>query len=255
MARHRQLRDLILDATHSAAVAVDTDGMVIHVNSQARQQFGLTPNDIGRCFQDLEMSYRPVELRSLIERARHERRTLRIDGAERQVGGEAQYFDILVQPLTGADGVTVATHVTFTDVTLATQLKAEIKRVREDLETAYEELQSTNEELETTNEELQAGNEELETMSEQMRVRSEELDEARAFLEAMLTSIAAGVVVLGKDLKVRSGNRAPSTCGACARKRPSATPSTSSTSGCPPRNCTRPSRPASRPADAANRCR
>ncbi|MGW3142679.1 CheR family methyltransferase [Streptomyces sp. NPDC001139] len=242
VARHRQMRDLILDATAGAAVAVDAEGTVILVNSQARVQFGLTPNDVGRPFQDLEVSYRPVELRSLIEQAAQERRTLRVNGAERRVGEDLQYFDILVQPLAGSDGLTAATNVTFTDVTVATRLKAEVKRVREDLETAYEELHSaneelettneelqssieelettneglqstneelhsTNQELETTNEELQSGNEELEAMNEEMRVRTEELDEARTFLEAVLTPIAAGVVVLGRNLKVKSWNR------------------------------------------------
>ncbi|MGI5454190.1 CheR family methyltransferase [Streptomyces sp. CA-249302] len=221
VARHRQLRDLILDATPGAALAVDSDGTVILVNSHARVQFGLGANDIGRPFQDLEISYRPVELRSLIEQANHERRTLRVNGVERRVGEDVQFFDILIQPLYGTDGFAVATNITLTDVTVATQLKSEVERVREDLETAYEEfqstneelettneeLQSTNEELETTNEELQSGNEDLETMNEEMRVRTEELDEARTFLEAVLTSIAAGVVVLDQGLKVKSWNR------------------------------------------------
>ncbi|MEV1018769.1 CheR family methyltransferase [Streptomyces sp. NPDC050264] len=235
VARNRQLRDLILDAAPGAALAVDTEGVVVLINNHARAEFGLTANDIGRPFQDLEISYRPVELRSLIDQAAHERRPLRVNGAERRVGEDLQYFDILVQPLVGGGGMPSVTHITFTDVTVATQLKAEVKRVREDLETAYEELQSTNEELETTNEELQSsieelettneelqstneelettneelqsGNEELETMNEEMRIRSEELDEARAFLEGVLTSIAAAVVVLDKDLNVKSWNR------------------------------------------------
>ncbi|MBY8345535.1 PAS domain-containing protein [Streptomyces spinosirectus] len=234
-ARHRRMRDLILDAAPTAALAVDSDGLVVFINSHARAEFGLTPNDIGRPFQDLEISYRPVELRSLIEQATHERRTLRVNGAERRIAEGPQYLDILIQPLTGTDGMVSATHITFTDVTVTTQLKSEIKRVREDLETAYEELQSTNEELETTNEELQStieelettneelqstneelettneelqsGTEELETMNEEMRVRNEELDEARTFLETVLTSIAAGVVVLDQDMKVKSWNR------------------------------------------------
>ncbi|MFK8849039.1 PAS domain-containing protein [Streptomyces sp. Ac-502] len=234
-ARSRQLRDLILDANPAPAIAVDGEGTAVLINSQARAQFGLTSNDIGRPFQDLEISYRPVELRSLIEQAAHERRTLRVNGAERRVGEEVQYFDILIQPLMGSSGLLAATNITFSDVTVATQLKSENKRVREDLETAYEELQSTNEELETTNEELQSsieelettneelqstneelettneelqsGNEELETMNEEMRTRTEELDEARAFLEGVVTSIAAGVVVLDKELKVKSWNR------------------------------------------------
>jgi two-component system, chemotaxis family, CheB/CheR fusion protein len=234
-ARNRQVRDLILDAAPGASVAVDADGIVLMINGHARIGFGLTTNDVGRPFQDLEISYRPVELRSLIEQATHERRTLRVNGAERRVGEDVQYYDIIVQPLMGSGALPVATNVTFTDVTVTTQLKSEIKRVREDLETAYEELQSTNEELETTNEELQSsieelettneelqstneelettneelqsGNEELETMNEEMRTRTEELDEARAFLEGVVGSLAAGVVVLDGDLRVKSWNR------------------------------------------------
>ncbi|EPH42776.1 hypothetical protein STRAU_4164 [Streptomyces aurantiacus JA 4570] len=221
VARHRQLRDLMLDALPLPAIAVDVDGAVVLINSHARVQFGLTTNDCGRLFQDLEISYRPVELRSLIEQVTHERRTLRVNRVERRVGEEIQYYDIVIQPLSGADGLPAATIITFTDVTVTTQLRAEIKRVREDLETAYEELQSTNEELETTNEELQStneelettneelqsGNEELETMNEEMSIRTEELDEARAFLEGVMSSVAAGVVVLDADMKVRSWNR------------------------------------------------
>ncbi|MDC0768435.1 CheR family methyltransferase [Streptomyces sp. HD] len=235
VAHARQLRGLVLDAGPVPSIALDSDGTVVVINSQARIQFGLSTTDIGRPVQDLEISYRPVELRSLIDQSTHERRTLRVNGVERRMGEDVQYFDILIQPLSGPSGVHVATTISFTDVTVATQLKAEVKRIREDLETAYEELQSTNEELETTNEELQSsieelettneelqstneelettneelqsGNEELETMNEEMRIRTDELDEARAFLEAVLTSIAAGVVVLDKDLKVRSWNR------------------------------------------------
>jgi two-component system CheB/CheR fusion protein len=235
VARARQLRDLVLDAGPTSSIALDGDGTVVVINGQARTQLGLTTGDIGRPFQDLEVSYRPVELRSLIDQSTHERRTLRVNRVERRSGEDLQYFDILIQPLSGSGGLHLATVISFTDVTVATHLKAEVKRVREELETAYEELQSTNEELETTNEELQSsieelettneelqstneelettneelqsGNEELETMNEEMRIRTDELDEARAFLEAVLTSIAAGVVVLGKDLKVKSWNR------------------------------------------------
>ena len=123
----------------------------------------------------------------------------------------------------------------FLDTTLNTKLQLEVKRHREELDTAYEELQSTNEELETTNEELQSsieelettneelqstneelettneelqsGNEELETMNEEMRIRSSELDEARTFLEGVLSSLAAGVVVLDSGMLVKSWNR------------------------------------------------
>ncbi|MEV8316004.1 CheR family methyltransferase [Streptomyces sp. NPDC059900] len=232
------LRDLILDSMPGASIALDGNGIVILVNQGARTQFGLTPNDVGRPFQDLEISYRPTELRSLIDQAIYERRPMHVRGAERRMGNDLQYFDIDIQPVLGGPGgpgLPVAINVTFSDVTQATRLKAEVKRVREDLETAYEELQSTNEELETTNEELQSsieelettneelqstneelettneelqsGNEELETMNDEMRLRTTDLDEAHAFLEGVVSSIAAGVVVLSADMRAKNWNK------------------------------------------------
>ncbi|MFE0132586.1 CheR family methyltransferase [Streptomyces sp. NPDC059037] len=233
--RAGQLRDMVLDASPGASVAIDGNGTVILINNGARLQFGLTANDVGRPFQDLEISYRPTELRSLIDQATYERRTMHVRGSERRLGNDLQYFDIEIQPILGGPGLPVAINVTFLDVTQATRLKAEVKRVREDLETAYEELQSTNEELETTNEELQSsieelettneelqstneelettneelqsGNEELETMNDEMRLRTTDLDEAHAFLEGVVSSIAAGVVVLSADMRTKNWNR------------------------------------------------
>ncbi|MGW7414760.1 CheR family methyltransferase [Streptomyces sp. NPDC054863] len=233
--RARQLRDLILDSAPSAGVALDAEGTVVMINHQARSRFGLTVHDIGRPFQDLELSYRPIELRSLIEQAGQERRAMCVNAAERRMGDEVQYFDILIQPLSGGPGLPTATHITFTDVTVTTQLRAEVKRIREELETSHEELQSTNEELETTNEELQSsieelettneelqstneelettneelqsGQEEMETMTDEMRMRTADLDETRAFLEGVVRSIAAGVVVLSADMRVKSWNK------------------------------------------------
>jgi two-component system, chemotaxis family, CheB/CheR fusion protein len=234
--RKRQLRDLALEAAPFAAIGVDADSNVIMINGQMRNMFGITSRDIGRQFHDLEISYRPVELRSLIERAYAEHRTVRVSAAERQTGpGETQYLDIHIQPLWASDGLSAGVVLMFFDTSITTQLQLEVKRNREELDTAHEELQSTNEELETTNEELQSsieelettneelqstneelettneelqsGNEELETMNEEMQVRTAELDEARTFLEGVLSSVAAGVVVLDANLTVRSWNK------------------------------------------------
>jgi two-component system CheB/CheR fusion protein len=234
--RKRQLRDLALESAPFAAIGVDADGNVVMINGQMRNMFGVTSRDIGRQFHDLEISYRPVELRSLIERAYAEHRVVRVGSVERQVGpGETQYLDIHIQPLWANDGLSAGVVLMFVDTSIATRLQLEVKRNREELDTAHEELQSTNEELETTNEELQSsieelettneelqstneelettneelqsGNEELETMNEEMRVRTAELDEARTFLEGVLSSVAAGVVVLDADLMVRSWNK------------------------------------------------
>jgi two-component system, chemotaxis family, CheB/CheR fusion protein len=234
--RKRQLRDLLLESASNATIAIDPDGSIALINAQARAQFGLSAHDLNRPFRDLEISYRPIELRSLIDQAQKERRTVRVTAAERRLPNDVvQFLDIVIQPMTGSDGAPVGVVLTFIDTTLPTRLQSELQRVRDDLESAYEalqstneelettneelqssieelettneELQSTNEELETTNEELQSGNEELETMNEEMRIRSDELDEARSFLEGVLSSIAAGVVVLDAELRVRSWSR------------------------------------------------
>jgi two-component system CheB/CheR fusion protein len=234
--RKRALRDLATEAAPYAMLGVDVDGAVAVVNAQMRTQFGLTSHDVGRPMRDLEISYRPTELRSLIEQAQAEHRTIRVNSVERPVGvDDVQFLDILVQPLWADDGLAMGVSVVFLDTTHSTRLALEVKRNREELETAYEELQSTNEELETTNEELQSsieelettneelqstneelettneelqsGNEELETMNEEMRIRTNELDEVRNYLQGVLSSVAAGVVVLDKGLRVRSWNR------------------------------------------------
>ena len=220
--RKRQLRDLALEAAPFAVLGVDAGGTVVLINMQMRSMFGMTVRDIGRPFHDLEISYRPVELRSLIEQAYSEHRVDRVTSVERQLGPEdVQYLDIQIQPLWGSDGLRSGVMLVFIDTSVTTRLQIEVKRNREDLDTAHEELQSTIEELETTNEELQStieelettneelqsGNEELETMNEEMRVRTHELDEARTFLEGVLASVAAGVVVLDSDLLVRSWNK------------------------------------------------
>lgn len=196
----------------------------------------MTSGDIGRPFHELEISYRPVALRSLVERTYAEHRTVRVRSVERRTSpDDIQYLDIQIQPLWDSDGLSAGTLLMFFDTTISTELQLELKSNREDLDTAHEELQSTNEELETaneelqssieelettneelqstneeletTNQELQSGNEELETMNEEMRARTGELDEARTFLDGVLYSVASGVVVLDRDLLVRSWNK------------------------------------------------
>ncbi|MDP3966748.1 MAG: PAS domain-containing protein [Nocardioides sp.] len=105
---------------------------------------------------------------------------------------ESQFFDIVVHPLWDADTTALGTAVTFLDTTVQTGLQHDLKQVREDLE--------------TTNEELQASIEELETMNEEMQVRTTELDGARTFLEGILSSVAAAVVVLSNRGRVQAWN-------------------------------------------------
>ncbi len=199
-------------------------------NAPAEALFNLRSRDLGRSFQDLEVSYRPVELRSRIEQVRKELRPIELRDVEwlRQGGGEPEYYDISVVPLYRTPGDLIGVGVSFVDVTRDRRLRdelsyahtelerayEELQSLNEELETTNEELQSTNEELETTNEELQSTNEELETMNEELqstndelqvineelRGRTEELDQTNSFLGTVLRSLGSAVIVLTEDL-------------------------------------------------------
>lgn len=171
------IREAAMDCAPFAQLVIDTNGVLVHVNERARTMFSLRLQDIAHPFQDFDISYRPVELRSLIEQAYTERRTISVkDVPWHSHDGETIFLNVQIAPLqTSADNLLGAT-VTFIDVTQAHRQEEELRQSTQSLETAYEELQSTNEELETTNEELQSANEELETTNEELQSANEELE-------------------------------------------------------------------------------
>ncbi|MEH1769472.1 MAG: CheR family methyltransferase [Nostoc sp.] len=177
LARHLRLRDMGFDTAPIAQIIIDINGLLVMVNEQARTLFALSPKDLARPFQDLELSYRPVELRSLIERAYTERRPVSLTNVERYLSNtETQYLDVQITPLQETDTSFLGVSISFHDVTRYIQLQDALQRSQQELETTNEELQSTNEELETTNEELQSTNEELETTNEELQSTNEELE-------------------------------------------------------------------------------
>ncbi|MEH2338143.1 CheR family methyltransferase [Nostoc sp.] len=177
LSRHLRLRDMGFDTSPIAQVVIDNSGTLILVNEQARTLFALSSKDLARPFQDLELSYRPVELRSLIEQAYAERRPITLTNVERYLSNtESQYLDVRITPLQETDTSFLGVSITFHDVTPYIKLQEALQRSQQDLETTNEELQSTNEELETTNEELQSTNEELETTNEELQSTNEELE-------------------------------------------------------------------------------
>jgi two-component system CheB/CheR fusion protein len=173
---------------------------------QARALFDLSHRDLGAPFQDLEVSYRPVELRSRIEQVYSERHVIALRDVEWRIGGNVRYIDVQITPLTASSGEVVGAGVTFTEVTRYRRLQEALQDTNRDAETAYEELKSSNEELETTNEELQSTNEALETMNEELNERSTELNQANSFLGAVLASLQAAVIVVNGDLLVQAWN-------------------------------------------------
>ena len=198
-----RLRELAFDASPVAQLVVDTTGRLVLVNDPARALFGISSGDLGRPLQDLTISYRPVELRSQIERVQTERRPLVIHDVRWHVQpNDTRWLDVQVMPLLEQGNGTVGVSVSFMDVTAAKRLQQELEHTNQELEAAYEELQSTNEELETTNEELQSTNEELTTINEELRTRSDELADVNEFLQSVLTSMRGGVVVVDPELLI-----------------------------------------------------
>ena len=231
-----RLRTEAFLASPAAQVVVTPDGLVVLSNRQAEHLFGVSSRDIGRPFRDLDISFRPIELRGYIEQAQVERRVTRVAEVEFQpLPGPPVFLEVQIIPLADPDGSLLGVTLVFHDVTSARRLQDELEHANRQLEAAYEELQSTNEELETTNEELhssveelettneelQSTNEELETMNEELqstndelqsindelRRRTDELDDTNAFLESILSSLRAGVAVLNRDLYVQIWNR------------------------------------------------
>jgi two-component system CheB/CheR fusion protein len=227
-----RLHAVAFETSAEAQVVIDRQGQLTLANERARHVFGLAERDMGRPIQDLELSYRPVELRSLIEQSYSDGRTVIVRDIVWRPRGAAddRWMDLEITPLRDGAASTLGVSALFTDVTSAKRLQQELEVSRQSLESAFEEVQSTNEELETTNEELQSTveelettneelqstNEELETMNEELQSTNEELqtinDELRhrggqlndlnAFLEGIFTGIRAGVVVLDADLRV-----------------------------------------------------
>ncbi|BBY05492.1 CheR family methyltransferase [Mycobacterium noviomagense] len=230
------VRDLAFRASPVAQIVVTGEDTVAMINQQAETMFGLSARDIGRLLRDLEVSYRPVELRAYVEQAKVDRRSTRIPDVKWQrPGAETVWFEIHVNPLVDAENRLLGISIVFFDVTATRALLDKVVETNRQLEAAYEELQSTNEELETTNEELQSTveelettneelqstNEELETMNEELqstndelhtindelRERSVELEDARTFMDSLINSIHFGMVVVDREMRVVVWNR------------------------------------------------
>jgi two-component system, chemotaxis family, CheB/CheR fusion protein len=196
--------------------------------------FGLGANDIGRQLSDLEISYRPVELRTHLARVWNEQRGAELQAVQwRSSTAQDRHLDVRIVPLSSG-GTVVGALLAYVDVSASRSLEEqlgiargeldtaheelqstveelettneELQSTNEELETTNEELQSTNEELETMNEELQSTNEELETMNDELRERTLELNDVNAFLETILTSMGVSVAVLDSQLNVQIWN-------------------------------------------------
>ncbi len=229
VARQLRARELATEGAPFPQIVIDAIGVLVSANQPARDMFGVPVTDIGRALKDLQLSYKPVDLRTPIDRVTRDRQPTMMRSVEIKGGadGTTGFFDVHVAPLVDEDGSLVGTAVNFFDVSHLTRLRSDVERLsqelqsgKEELETTNEELQSTVEELETTNEELQSTNEELETLNEELESTNSELESINNDLQlqtgevqrlntlllAITGNIEVGAAVLDKAFRVQVWN-------------------------------------------------
>jgi two-component system CheB/CheR fusion protein len=232
--RYANLREAAASIGPVARLVVDASRFLVDSNDLADDLFSIGPADIGRPLQDLEVSYRPLELRDPLDRAFDQGQAVKAGRVEIGDPGEERIYEAEITPVDGEGEDLAGAAITFADVTDYAKLAAdydkskrelvaafeELQSTVEELETTNEELQSTNEELETTNEELQTMNEELETtneelettneelqtMNEDQRDHSEEVNRLNLFLEGILGNLRVGVAVVDRENRVQLWN-------------------------------------------------
>jgi two-component system CheB/CheR fusion protein len=82
----------------------------------------------------------------------------------------------------------------------------ELLGANEELLSNSEELRSLNEELEISKEELQSTVEELSVSNQELGFRNEQLTHSRKYAEAIVTTIREPLIILDRDLRVKSAN-------------------------------------------------
>jgi two-component system, chemotaxis family, CheB/CheR fusion protein len=232
--RHADLREAAASIGPVARLVVDSQRFLVDANNRASELFEIGPADIGRPLQDLEISYRPLELRSPLDRAFEGGQPVAAGRVEWGENGNERVLEVEITPIAGLGQAPSGAAITFADVTEFARLATEHGNSKRELETAYEELQSTVEELETTNEELQSTNEELETtneelqsaneelqtmneeltstndeleaMNEEQRRHTDELDRLNLFLEGILGNLGVGVAVVDRENQIQLWN-------------------------------------------------
>lgn len=143
--RQVRLRDAAFGSAPVAQIVVNDEGVLTMANAAARGMFGLGPGDVGRRLVDLELSYRPIELRSRIDEAMANERAVHIANVDRVVPpNDVTHLDLWITPLKTGDGDVIGVTVTFEDLTRYERLRRRLVETNQELETAYEELQSAN---------------------------------------------------------------------------------------------------------------
>src|SRR5439155_860943 len=173
--------------------------------------FDVPQSDTGRALRDLEVSYKPVDLRTPIDRVVRERRPTFVQGIQLKRGdGTPATFDLHVVPLIDEDGSVVGTTISLFDVSAQIQLRTDLVRMRQELQSNKEELETTNEELQSTVEELETTNEELQSTNDELVVVATTRKGRQIRCRVMAHTLGdgeqpSGVVLVMEELNLQAG--------------------------------------------------
>lgn len=214
-----QVDQFLLQHLSPAAVLVNNDGDIIYVNGRTGKYLEPAAGKANLNIYAMAREGLRYELASAFRAAHREHKTVNLNGLQVLLdNGETQTVNIVVQAIDKPPSLRGMVMITFSDVApaLAPVLKiegkgghhttrdqelenayAEIRKIREQMQTSKEELTSTNEELQSMNEELQSTNEELMTSKEEIQSLNEELQTVNAELESKVDELSN----INSDLK------------------------------------------------------
>src|SRR5438132_11365596 len=114
VARQLRVRELATEGAPFPQVVIDATGVLVSANQPARDTFDVPVSDIGRALKDLQLSYKPIDLRTPIDRVSRDRQPATMQSVElKHADGTTGIFDVHVAPLVDEDGSLVGTAVNF----------------------------------------------------------------------------------------------------------------------------------------------
>lgn len=206
-----------------AYVVVDGDAEILHFSGRTGRY--LEPSAGAANLNLLNLVHRDLrlDLQAGLRKASTRHQMVKVDRLAIGEGDEQQVVNLVIEPLAGAAGGSLAFVVLFQDVGSAgaaeqageagtgrlrddhvQRLEGELRLMKERLQSTIEELETTNEELKSSNEEYQAINEELQSANEELETSKEELQSVNEELRTVNSELAYRVNELAKansDLK------------------------------------------------------
>lgn len=239
----KRVEEILLNKYIPASIVINKDLDILHLHGQVGLYLELSA---GKASLNLVKIARPelgLELKTLVRKSIKSKLPEKRTGIEAVYENSRYSIDIEAMPILEEDGdslflVVFERHpiTTFIHGKSQTAKDQVIKKIQQELESTRanmrtmldeqdarnqefqsaneevvstnEELQSINEELETSKEEIESTNEELLTVNVELQLKNTQLSESYEYADAVLHTVREPLLVLNRDLRVKSANKA-----------------------------------------------